>query len=98
MSGQVTYATGRSSMEITLQIAKASNSAADSEQDIPKAVQPEDIFMTCAFTMVSLDPVTKKPVNIAPLALSTAAEHALYAKGDEHYKDKKSLKESNILQ
>jgi len=98
MSGQVTYATGRSSMEITLQIAKAPNSATDSDQHVPKAVQPEDIFMTCAFTMVSLDPVTKKPINIAPLALSTAAERALYAKGEENHKVKKSLKKSHILQ
>jgi acyl-coenzyme A thioesterase 9 len=98
MSGQVTYATGRSSMEITLQIAKASNSATDGENHIPEAVRPEDVFMTCAFTMVSLDPATKKPVNIAPLALSTAAERALYAKGEENHKAKKSLKESNIIQ
>lgn len=54
--------------------------------------------MTCAFTMVSLDPVTKKPVNIAPLALSTAAERALYAKGEENHQAKKSLRESNIMQ
>ena len=98
MSGQVTYATGRSSMEITLQIAKLRNSAADGEQHIPEAVRPEDVFMTCAFTMVSLDPATKKSVNIAPLALSTAAERALYAKGEENHKTKKSLKQSNITQ
>jgi acyl-coenzyme A thioesterase 9 len=85
-------------MEITLQIAKASNSATDDEKSIPEAVRPEDVFMTCAFTMVSLDPATKKPVNIAPLALSTAAERALYAKGEENHKAKKSLKESNIMQ
>ena len=98
MSGQVTYATGRSSMEITLQIAKVTNSATDSDQYIPEAVRPEDVFMTCAFTMVSLDPATKKPVNIAPLALSTAAERALYAKGEENHKAKKALKQSNIMQ
>lgn len=52
LSGQVTYATGRSSMEISLQVAKA---PAEGEQ-----VKPEDVLITCAFTMVSLDPVTKK--------------------------------------
>jgi acyl-coenzyme A thioesterase 9 len=85
-------------MEITLQIAKAPNSATDGQSHIPEAVRPEDIFMTCAFTMVSLDPVTKKSVNIPPLALSTAAERALYAKGEENHKAKKSLKEANIMQ
>lgn len=90
LSGQVTFATGRSSMEITLQIAKAPEEG--------KQISPEDVFMTCAMTMVSLDPVTKKPVNIAPLALSTAAERSLYARGEENYKAKKALKSSNIMQ
>lgn len=52
LSGQVTYATGRSSMEISLQVAKA---PADGEK-----VKDEDVLITCAFTMVSLDPKTKK--------------------------------------
>lgn len=55
LSGQVTYATGRSSMEISLQVAKA---PADGQQ-----VKPEDVLITCAFTMVSLDPATKKYVT-----------------------------------
>lgn len=54
LSGQVTYATGRSSTEISLQVAKA---PAEGEK-----VKPEDVLITCAFTMVSLDPVTKKYV------------------------------------
>jgi acyl-coenzyme A thioesterase 9 len=48
--------------------------------------------------MVSLDPATKKPTNIAPLALSTPAERALYARGEENYKTKKAMKSSHILQ
>lgn len=52
LSGQVTYATGRSSMEISLQVAKA---PAEGEK-----VKDEDVLITCAFTMVSLDPKTKK--------------------------------------
>lgn len=52
LSGQVTYATGRSSMEVSLQVTKA-----NAEGRKPK---PEDVLITCAFTMVSLDPVTKK--------------------------------------
>lgn len=52
LSGQVTYATGRSSMEISLQVAKA--------PDEGEEVRDEDVLITCAFTMVSLDPVTRK--------------------------------------
>lgn len=48
LSGQVTYATGRSSMEISCQVAKAPGKGAQ--------VKKEDVLMTCAFTMVSLDP------------------------------------------
>lgn len=90
LSGQVTFATGRSSMEITLQIAKAPKPG--------QKVQPEEVFMTCAFTMVSLDPVTKKPVNVAPLVLTTAAERAIFARGEENYKAKKALRQSDIMQ
>jgi acyl-coenzyme A thioesterase 9 len=45
LSGQVTFATGRSSMEVSLQVAKA---AAEGE-----TVKEKDVLMTCAFTMVS---------------------------------------------
>lgn len=52
LSGQVTYSTGRSSMEVSLQVAKA---PAEGE-----VVRAEDVLITCAFTMVALDPKTKK--------------------------------------
>lgn len=52
LSGQVTYATGRSSMEISLQVAKVPQPGQE-----PRA---DDVVITCAFTMVSLDPITKK--------------------------------------
>jgi acyl-coenzyme A thioesterase 9 len=52
LSGNVTYATGRSSLEITMQVAKAPK---EGEQ-----VKKEDVLINCAFTMVSLDPVTRK--------------------------------------
>lgn len=83
LSGQVTYATGRSSMEISLQVAKAATKDA--------TVQPEDILMTCAFTMVSLDPTTRKPVAIAPLQVDTEEEKRLFALGEKHSKDKKVM-------
>ncbi|KAL9635531.1 MAG: hypothetical protein Q9164_003394 [Protoblastenia rupestris] len=83
LSGQVTYATGRSSMEISLQVAKAPKK----DQQVKK----EDILMTCAFTMVSLDPATKKPVAISPLQLDTAEEKNLFALGERHMNEKKAL-------
>ncbi|KAJ9635283.1 hypothetical protein H2204_005843 [Knufia peltigerae] len=89
LSGQVSFATGRSSMEITLQIAKAPEEG--------QQVAPEDVFMTCAFTMVALDPNTRKPINIAPLEVTTPAEKALFSKGEENYKRKKAMKSSHIL-
>lgn len=57
LSGQVTYATGRSSMEVSCQVRKSRPEGQES--------QPEDVLITCAFTMVSLDPATKKYVFIS---------------------------------
>ncbi|KAE8452879.1 hypothetical protein EG329_013151 [Mollisiaceae sp. DMI_Dod_QoI] len=83
LSGQVTFATGRSSMEVSIQVAKAPEEG--------KKVQENDILMTCAFTMVSLDPATKKPVNISPLKASTPEEEAIFAHGEANYNLKKSM-------
>ena len=83
LSGQVTFSTGRSSMEISLQVAKAPEEGAD--------VKREDVLMTCAFTMVSLDPSTKKPVAIAPLQVETAEERHLFELGEKNYNSKKAL-------
>lgn len=88
LSGQVTYATGRSSMEISLQVAKA-----PSEGD---TVKKEDVLMTCAFTMVSLDPSTKKPVAISPIHLETAEEKRLFALGEKYSKQKKALAKKGL--
>lgn len=90
LSGQVTYATGRSSMEISLQVAKVPPQG--------QSVKPDDVLITCAFTMVSLDPVTKKPVNVAPLALETEEEKGLFKKGEENYKAKKALRTRSLLE
>lgn len=90
LSGQVTYATGRSSMEISLQVAKVPPQG--------QSVKPDDVLITCAFTMVSLDPVTKKPVNVAPLVLETEEEKGLFTKGEENYKAKKALRTRSLLE
>lgn len=83
LSGQVTYATGRSSMEISLQIAKAPEAGSQ--------VRDEDVLLTCAFTMVSLDPATKKPTAISPLQPETAEEKRLFALGEHNSKEKKAM-------
>lgn len=83
LSGQVTFATGRSSMEISLQVAKAPKEGAE--------IKKEDILVTCAFTMVSLDPSTKKPVAISPVQLETAEEKRLFALGEKNSNEKKAL-------
>ncbi len=44
LSGQVTFATGRSSMEISLRVAKAPKDGTE--------IAKENVLMTCAFTMV----------------------------------------------
>ncbi|XMA07728.1 hypothetical protein WAI453_000519 [Rhynchosporium graminicola] len=82
LSGQVSFATGRSSSEISIKVAK-----------VPKEGQErseEDVLLTCAFTMVSLDPTTKKPVAISPLKLNTPEEKAMFAQGEANYARKKS--------
>jgi len=90
LSGQVTYVTGRSSMEISLQVAKVPPEG--------QTVKADDVLITCAFTMVSLDPVTKKPVKVAPLVLETEEEKALFKKGEENYKAKKALRTRSLLE
>ncbi|MCJ1352057.1 MAG: hypothetical protein MMC33_002041 [Icmadophila ericetorum] len=89
LSGQVTYATGRSSMEISIQVAKASKEGVE--------VNNKDVLLTCAFTMVSLDPVTKKPVAIPGLRTETPEERKLFEKGEKNSQEKKALSKSSLL-
>ncbi|KAI9848219.1 MAG: hypothetical protein M1837_000893 [Sclerophora amabilis] len=88
LSGQVTFATGRSSMEISLQVAKA---PAEGQE-----VKDEDVMMTCAFTMVSLDPSTKKAVPVSPLKVETAKEREIFELGEQNYKSKKALAQTTL--
>ncbi|MCJ1431899.1 hypothetical protein MMC27_001255 [Xylographa pallens] len=88
LSGQVTYATGRSSMEISLQVARVPNNGSE--------VLKEDVLMTCAFTMVSLDPSTKKPINIPALQINTEDERRLYKLGENNYSAKKELSKTTL--
>jgi acyl-coenzyme A thioesterase 9 len=89
LSGMVTYATGRSSMEISLQVAKAPKEGEE--------VKPEDIMITCQCTMVSLDPGTKKPVNIAAVRRDTEEEKRLFKQGETNSKRRKELAQRSLL-
>ena len=89
LSGRVTYATGRSSMEITLQVAKAPKEG--------KQASPEDVMMTCQFTMVSLDPGTKKPVNLPPIRVENEEEQRIYDEGEQNSKHRKDLSKRSLL-
>ncbi|THV46307.1 hypothetical protein BGAL_0397g00130 [Botrytis galanthina] len=84
LSGQVTFATGRSSMEVSLQVCKVPSAGQENQ---PR--RKEDVFMECAFTMVSLDPVTKKAVRIAGVQPEGEVEEAWFERGRKSYDKKK---------
>ncbi|KAK7432088.1 hypothetical protein QQZ08_001378 [Neonectria magnoliae] len=89
-SGEVTYASGRSSVEITCKVAKA---RAEGEPS-----KPEDVLLTCTFTMVALDPETRKPVNIPKLEYTTPEEEKIYRAGEAKSLAKKETLKASLLQ
>lgn len=89
LSGQVTYATGRSSMEISLQVAKAPETG--------QRAKPEDILITCSCTMVSLDPGTRKPVPVNPLIVENDEEKRLYAIGERNSARRKQQGQTSLF-
>ncbi|RYP72946.1 hypothetical protein DL769_004346 [Monosporascus sp. CRB-8-3] len=88
-SGRVTYASGRSSMEITCKVARAREEGEPSK--------PEDILLTCTFTMVALDPTTKKPVNVPHLVCTTPEEERIYKMGEAKSLTKKKAAKTSLL-
>ncbi|KAJ4385683.1 hypothetical protein N0V93_010112 [Gnomoniopsis smithogilvyi] len=88
-SGQVTYATGRSSLEITCRVARARPEGEPSK--------PEDVLLTCTFTMVALDPETRKPVNVPQLICDTPEEEKLFKAGEAKAKSKKEMSKMSLL-
>lgn len=88
-SGQVTYATGRSSVEITCKVARA--------QPDGQPSLPEDVFLTCTFTMVALDPETKRPVPVPPLKCETLEEEKIYKAGEAKSLAKKKMAKMSLL-
>ncbi|KAH7040978.1 HotDog domain-containing protein [Microdochium trichocladiopsis] len=89
-SGQVTYATGRSSVEITCKVAKA---RPDNEPS-----KPEDVLLTCTFTMVALDPATRKPTNIPRLICETPEEEQIFQQGEAKSQAKKEAARISLLE
>lgn len=89
-SGQVTYATGRSSVEITCKVAKARGQGEPSK--------PEDVLLTCTFTMVALDPITKRPANIPRLICSTPEEENIFQAGEAKALAKKKKLKTSLLE
>lgn len=89
-SGQVTYATGRSSVEITCKVARARGEGEPSK--------PEDVLLTCTFTMVALDPVTKKPTSVPKLICSTPEEEEIFKAGEAKSLAKKEILKNSLLE
>lgn len=87
-SGQVTYATGRSSLEITCRVARARPAGEPSK--------PEDVLLNCTFTMVALDPVTKKPVNVPRLICETPEEERIFKAGEAKAMSKKEMSKTSL--
>lgn len=88
-SGQVTYASGRSSVEITCRVARARPEG--------EPTRPEDELLTCTFTMVALDPETKKPVNIPALVCESPEEEAIFKAGEAKSLAKKKMSKTSLL-
>ncbi|KAF1928784.1 acyl-coenzyme A thioesterase 9 [Didymella exigua CBS 183.55] len=89
LSGRVTYATGRSSLEITMQVAKAPKEGEE--------VKDADVLINCTFTMVSLDPGTKKPVNVNALIVENEEEQRLYALGERNSQIRKERRNTSLI-
>lgn len=89
-SGQATFASGRSSAEITCKVARARPEGEPSKS--------EDVLLTCTFTMVALDPVTKKPVNIPALVCETPEEEETFRAGEAKSLAKKNMAKNSLLE
>lgn len=88
-SGQVTYATGRSSVEITCKVARARPEGEPSK--------PEDVLLTCTFTMVALDPETRKPVSVPKLICETPEQEKIFKAGEAKSLAKKEMSKTSLL-
>ncbi|ERT00916.1 hypothetical protein HMPREF1624_02150 [Sporothrix schenckii ATCC 58251] len=89
-SGMVTYAAGGSSAEITCKVARARGEGEPS--------RPEDLLLTCTFTMVALDPLTRKPTPIPRLVCETPAQEALFQAGAAKAMAQRAERKTSLLE
>ncbi|CAK7228821.1 hypothetical protein SCUCBS95973_007007 [Sporothrix curviconia] len=89
-SGMVTYAAGGSSAEITCKVARA--------RDEGEPSRPEDLLLTCTFTMVALDPMTRKPTAIPRLVCETPEEEALFQAGAAKSLAQRAERKTSLLE
>ena len=90
-SGMVTYAAGGSSAEITCKVARAPR-----VEGAPS--RPEDLLLTCTFTMVALDPLTRKPTPIPRLVCETPEEEALFQAGAAKSLAQRAERKTSLLE
>lgn len=89
-SGMVTYAAGGSSAEITCKVARA--------RDEGEPSRPEDLLLTCTFTMVALDPMTRKPTAIPRLVCETPEQEALFQAGAAKSLAQRAERKTSLLE
>ncbi|CAK7206322.1 hypothetical protein SEUCBS139899_009111 [Sporothrix eucalyptigena] len=89
-SGMVTYAAGGSSAEITCKVARA--------RDEGEPSRPEDLLLTCTFTMVALDPMTRKPTAIPRLVCETPEEEAIFQAGAAKSLAQRAERKTSLLE
>ncbi|RPB28490.1 Thioesterase/thiol ester dehydrase-isomerase [Terfezia boudieri ATCC MYA-4762] len=80
LSGFVSYV-GKSSMEVSIEVRKMG--------ELRQREKP--LLLTCAFTMVALDPVSKKATPISPLIVEIEEEKRIFARGEAYKKTKATL-------
>ena len=63
-----------------------------------EASKPEDVLLACTFTMVALDPNTRKPVHIPKLLYTTPEEERIFKNGEAMSLAKKEELKASLLQ
>ncbi|KAF2863933.1 acyl-coenzyme A thioesterase 9 [Piedraia hortae CBS 480.64] len=88
LSSRVTYV-GRTSMEVRLQVARASPSGTPPF--------PDDVLLNCQCTMVGLDPDTRKTVQLPPLITETDEEKTQFEEGVKNSQQRKQNTQRSLL-
>ncbi|CUS14735.1 unnamed protein product [Tuber aestivum] len=83
LSGFVSYV-GSSSMEVSIEARRAGHPGDDG------------LLLTCAFTMVALNPETKKPTKVSPLIVETPEEKKIFRGGEARKAAKKAIAKASL--